>query len=221
VKLGGDTATTVDQAKVTQSRLPLFIGAVVLLSIMLLWGAFRAPIIALKAGVLTIVSIVAAYGVVAYVAEGGWAGQLIGIDSDLPVPPFIPVMMFAVTFGLAMDYEVFLVSRMKEERNRLGNAREGAIIGLARTSKVITAAALIMVSVFGAFSLSTEIILKLIGVGLASAILIDAILIRMVLLPAVMRLLGERAWWTPGGGRKTRQDVPADEPAVEKEVVHT
>jgi putative drug exporter of the RND superfamily len=219
VKLGGDTATTVDQAKVTAARLPLFIGAVVLLSIMLLWRAFRAPIIALKAGVLTIVSIVAAYGVVAYVAEGGWAGQLIGIDSDLPVPPFIPVMMFAVTFGLAMDYEVFLVSRMKEERDRLGNAREGAIIGLARTSKVVTAAALIMVSVFGAFAGSTEIILKLIGVGLASAILIDAILIRMVLLPAVMRLLGERAWWTPGGGRKTPQDVPADETAVE--VVHT
>jgi putative drug exporter of the RND superfamily len=220
VKLGGDTATTVDQAKVTQSRLPLFIGAVVLLSIMLLWAAFRAPIIALKAGVLTIMSILAAYGVVAFVAEGGWAGQLIGIDSDLPVPPFIPVMMFAVTFGLAMDYEVFLVSRMKEERDRLGNAREGAIIGLARTSKVVTAAALIMVSVFGAFALSTELILKLIGVGLASAILIDAILIRMVLLPAVMRLLGERAWWTPGGGRKASERVSADAPALEKEVVH-
>jgi RND superfamily putative drug exporter len=130
-------------------------------------------------------------------------------------------MMFAVTFGLAMDYEVFLVSRMKEERDRLGNAREGAIIGLARTSKVVTAAALIMVSVFGAFALSTELILKLIGVGLASAILIDAILIRMVLLPAVMRLLGERAWWTPGGGRKTPQDVPADEAAVEEAAVHT
>lgn len=199
VKLGGDTATTVDQAKVTQSRLPMFIAAVVFLSILLLWGAFRAPVIALKAGVLTILSIMASYGVVAFVAEGGWAGQLIGIDSDLPVPPFIPVMMFAVIFGLAMDYEVFLVSRMKEERDRLGNAREGAIIGLARTSRVVTAAALIMVSVFGEFTLSTELTLKLIGVGLASAILIDAFLIRMVLLPAVMSLLGEKAWWRPGG----------------------
>src|SRR5215213_1405857 len=216
VKLGGDTATTVDQAKVTAARLPLFIGAVVVLSFLLLWRAFRAPVIALKAGVFTILSILAAYGVVAYVAEGGWAGQLIGIDSDLPVPPFIPVMMFAVTFGLAMDYEVFIVSRMKEERERLGDAREAVIIGLARTSRVITAAALIMVSVFGAFALSTEIILKLIGVGLASAILIDGILIRMVLLPGVMHLLGERAWWTRGGGRKTPQDVPADEIAVEK-----
>jgi RND superfamily putative drug exporter len=103
VKLGGDTATTVDQAKVTAARLPLFIGAVVVLSFLLLWRAFRAPVIALKAGVFTILSILAAYGVVAYVAEGGWAGQLIGIDSDLPVPPFIPVMMFAVTFGHALE----------------------------------------------------------------------------------------------------------------------
>jgi putative drug exporter of the RND superfamily len=204
VKLGGDTATTVDQAAITAARLPLFIGAVVVLSFLLLWRAFRAPVIALKAGVFTILSIVAAYGVVAYVAEGGWAGQLIGIDSDLPVPPFIPVMMFAVTFGLAMDYEVFIVSRIKEERERLGDAREAVIVGLARTSKVITAAALIMASVFGAFSLSTELILKLIGVGLASAILIDGILIRMVLLPGVMHLLGERAWWRRGGKEDSR-----------------
>ena len=182
-----------------------------MLSFLLLWRAFRAPVIALKAGVFTILSIVAAYGVVAYVAEGGWAGQLIGIDSDLPVPPFIPVMMFAVTFGLAMDYEVFIVSRMKEERERLGDAREAVIVGLARTSKVITAAALIMVSVFGAFALSTELILKLIGVGLASAILIDGILIRMVLLPAVMHLLGERAWWRRGG-KRTRDSVRTPPP---------
>ena len=197
IKLGGDTASTVDQAKVTAARLPLFIGAVVILSFLLLWRAFRAPVIALKAGVFTILSVLAAYGVVAYVAEGNWAGQLIGIDSDVPVPPFIPVMMFAITFGLAMDYEVFIVSRIKEERERLGDAREAVIAGLARTSRVITAAALIMVSVFGAFSLSNELILKLIGVGLAVAILIDGILIRMVLLPGVMHLLGERAWWRP------------------------
>jgi RND superfamily putative drug exporter len=199
VKLGGDTASTVDQAKVTAARLPLFIGAVVVLSFLLLWRAFRAPVIALKAGVFTILSILAAYGVVAYVAEGGWAGQLIGIDSDVPVPAFVPVMMFAITFGLAMDYEVFIVSRIKEERERLGDAREAVIVGLARTSRVITAAALIMVSVFGAFSLSSELILKFIGVGLAAAVLIDGILIRMVLLPAVMHLLGEHAWWRRGG----------------------
>jgi putative drug exporter of the RND superfamily len=213
VKLGGDTATTVDQSKVTAARLPLFIAAVVGLSFLLLWRAFRAPVIALKAGVFTILSILAAYGVVAYVAEGGWAGQLIGIDSDLPVPPFVPVMMFAVTFGLAMDYEVFIVSRMKEERERLGDDREAVIVGLARTSKVITAAALIMVSVFGAFATSSELILKLIGIGLASAILIDGILIRMVLLPGVMHLLGERAWWRRGGKEDPRlsQDTAHEE----------
>jgi RND superfamily putative drug exporter len=216
VKLGGDTAATVDQSKVTAARLPLFIGAVVLLSFLLLWRAFSAPVIALKAGVFTILSILAAYGVVAYVAEGGWAGQLIGIDSDVPVPPFVPVMMFAITFGLAMDYEVFIVSRIKEERERLGDAREAVITGLARTSKVITAAALIMVSVFGAFSLSSEMILKFIGVGLASAVLIDGILIRMVLLPGVMHLLGERAWWRRGakedqrlGQDAAREELPA------------
>jgi putative drug exporter of the RND superfamily len=216
VKLGGDTATTVDQAKVTGGRLPLFIAAVVLLSFLLLWRAFRAPVIALKAGVFTILSILAAYGVVAYVAEGGWAGQLIGIDSDVPVPPFVPVMMFAITFGLAMDYEVFIVSRIKEERERLGDAREAVITGLARTSRVITAAALIMVSVFGAFSLSSEMILKFIGVGLASAVLIDGILIRMVLLPGVMHLLGERAWWRRGGKADQRlaQDAAREELAA-------
>jgi RND superfamily putative drug exporter len=201
VSLGGQTAATVDQATTTANRLPLFIGAVVALAFLLLVAAFRAPVIALKAGVLTVLSIAASYGVVALVAEGGWAGRLVGIDSDVPVPPFIPVMMFAVLFGLSMDYEVFLVSRIKEERERLGDARAAVVAGLARTSKVITAAALIMISVFGGFALSPDLILKLIGVGLAAAIFIDAVLVRMVLLPAVMRLLGEAAWWTPARRR--------------------
>jgi putative drug exporter of the RND superfamily len=172
-------------------------------------AAIRAPIIAIKAGILTVLSIGASYGVVALVAEGGWAGQLVGIDSDVPVPPFIPVMMFAVMFGLAMDYEVFLVSRIKEERERLGDAREAVRAGVASTAKVITAAALIMISVFGAFALSPDLILKLIGVGLAAAIFIDAVLVRIVLLPAVMRLLGERAWWTPGAKRLPIAPRPA------------
>jgi RND superfamily putative drug exporter len=198
VALGGQTAASVDQSDVTARRLPLFIGAVVLLSFLLLLGAFRAPVIALKASVMTVFSIVAAYGVVALVAEGGWAGQLVGIDTDVPVPPFIPVMMFAVLFGLSMDYEVFLVSRIKEERERLGDARAAVTHGLANTARVIMAAAAIMVSVFGAFALSPDVMLKLIGIGLAAAILIDAVLVRMVLAPALMWLLGERAWWTPG-----------------------
>jgi RND superfamily putative drug exporter len=197
VALGGQTAASVDQSDVTASRLPLFIGAVVLLSFALLLAAFRAPLIALKASVMTVFSIVAAYGVVALVAEGGWAGQLVGIDSDVPVPPFIPVMMFAVLFGLSMDYEVFLVSRIKEERERLGDATAAVTAGVAKTARVIVAAAAIMVSVFGAFALSPDVMLKLIGIGLAAAILIDATIVRMVLVPALMRLMGERAWWTP------------------------
>ena len=217
VSVGGLTASTVDQATVTTNRLPLFIGGVVLLSFIMLVGAFRAPLIAAKAALLTVLSIGASYGLVALVAEGGWAGQLLGIDSDVPVPPFIPVMMFAILFGLSMDYEVFLVSRIKEERERLGDARTAVTVGLARTSKVIMAAALIMVSVFGAFALAPDLTLKLIGVGLASAILIDALLVRMVLVPALMRLLGERAWWTPGGDRGARRPVEAPAPAVEEE----
>jgi RND superfamily putative drug exporter len=208
VSLGGRTASYVDQATTTANRLPVFIGAVVLLAFVLLVGAFRAPVIALKAAVLTVLSIAASYGVVALVAEGGAVGQLVGIDSDVPVPPFIPVMMFAVMFGLAMDYEVFLVSRIKEERERLADARSAVRVGLAHTSKVISAAALIMISVFGAFALSPDLILKLIGVGLAAAIFIDAVLVRMLLLPAVMRLLGERAWWTPGRERRTTAKQP-------------
>ena len=197
VDLGGRTAASVDQGSVTTRRLPLFIGAVLALSFLLLLAAFRAPVIAAKAGVMNVLSIAAAYGVVALVAEGGWAGRLVGIDSDVPVPPFIPVIMFSVLFGLSMDYEVFLVSRIREERERLGDATAGVITGVARTAKVIMAAAAIMVAVFGAFALSPDIILKLIGLGLATAILVDATLVRMLLVPAIMRLLGERAWWTP------------------------
>jgi RND superfamily putative drug exporter len=197
VKLGGQTASVVDQGTVTASRLPLFIGGVLILAFVLLLAAFRAPIIAAKAGVMNLLSIGAAYGVVALVAQGGWAGKLIGIDTDLPIPPFVPVIMFAALFGLSMDYEVFLMSRIREELKRTGNARDAVVAGMARTTKVITAAAAIMVVVFGSFALSPEVILKLIGVGLATAILVDATIVRMILVPAVMQLLGAKSWWTP------------------------
>ena len=197
VLVGGQTASFVDQSDVTADRLPLFIGGVVGLSFLLLLVAFRAPLVALKAGVMNLLSIGAAYGVVAAVADGGALGQLIGIDTATPVPPFIPVMMFAILFGLSMDYEVFLLSRIREEFLG-GKATSRAVSdGLARTARVITAAAAIMVAVFGAFVLSDEVFLKLIGVGLATAILVDATVVRMVLVPAVMQLLGERNWWLP------------------------
>ena len=197
VDVGGATASFVDQGEITAKRLPLFIGGVVGLSFLLLLAAFRAPVVALKAGVMNLLSIGAAYGVVALVADGGFAGSLVGIDSATPVPPFLPVIMFAILFGLSMDYEVFLLSRVREEFLNRGDTSRAVTEGLARTARVITAAAAIMVAVFGAFILSADIPIKLIGVGLASAILIDATVVRMVLVPAVMQLLGDRNWWMP------------------------
>jgi RND superfamily putative drug exporter len=197
VSLGGATAAFVDQSRATADRLPLFIGGVVGLSFLLLLVSFRSVVVALKAGAMNLLSIAAAYGVVAYLAEGGWAGQLVGIDTETPVPPFIPVIMFAVLFGLSMDYEVFLLSRVREEYLARRDTARAVTQGLARTARVITAAAFIMVAVFGAFALSPDVSLKLIGLGLASAILVDATVVRMVLVPAVMQLLGERNWWLP------------------------
>ena len=217
VSLGGATAAFVDQSRATADRLPLFIGGVLALSFLLLLVSFRSIVVALKAGAMNLLSIAAAYGVVAYLAEGGWAGRLVGIDTETPVPPFIPVIMFAVLFGLSMDYEVFLLSRVREEYMARRDSARAVTEGLARTARVITAAALIMVAVFGAFALSPDVSLKLIGLGLASAILIDATVVRMVLVPAVMQLLGDRSWWLPRwldrvlpeGGIEGRAPAPA------------
>jgi putative drug exporter of the RND superfamily len=197
VHVGGLTAAFVDQSAYVSGRIPVFIAGVVLLSFLLLLLAFRAPLIALKAGVMNLLSVGAAYGVVALAAEGGWFGSLLGVDTDTPVPPFIPVMMFAVLFGLSMDYEVFLLSRIREEYNRTGETSSAVADGLAKTARVITAAAAIMVVVFLAFIFSTEVFLKLMGVGMATAILVDATIVRMVLVPAVMQLLGRANWWMP------------------------
>ena len=197
VHVGGLTAAFVDQSHYVAGRIPIFIAGVVLLSFLLLLLAFRAPLIALKAGVMNLLSVGAAYGVVALAAEGGRFGSLLGVDTDTPVPPFIPVMMFAVLFGLSMDYEVFLLSRIREEYHRTGETHSAVSEGLAKTARVITAAAAIMVVVFLAFVFSTEVFLKLMGVGMATAILVDATIVRMVLVPAVMQLLGPANWWTP------------------------
>jgi RND superfamily putative drug exporter len=135
--------------------------------------------------------------VVALVLQGGWAGQLIGIDTETPLPAFVPVLMFAVLFGLSMDYEVFLVSRMREAWLRTGDNERAVLEGLASTGRVITAAAAIMVAVFAAFIPSADVVLKVIGVGMASAILIDATIVRLLLVPAVMHLLGRANWYLP------------------------
>ena len=177
------------------------IAVVVGLSFLFLLAAFRSPLIALKAGRHEPARVGAAYGVLALAAEGGWFGQLLGIDSDTPVPPFMPVMMFAVLFGLSMDYEVFLLSRMREEYLRHGERLGPSATGSPKTARVITAAAAIMVAVFLAFLVSDEIFLKLLGVGMATAILLDATVVRMVLVPALMQLFGRANWWIPGWRR--------------------
>jgi RND superfamily putative drug exporter len=197
VLIGGRTAEAVDQADTTRSRLPLFIGVVVGLSLLLLLIAFRSVVIAIKAAILNMLSVGAAYGVVAVLADGGTLGQLVGIDTPTPVPPFIPVIMFAVLFGLSMDYEVFLLSRVREEYEKCGDTSTAVTRGLARTARVITAAAAIMVVVFGSLALSPEVFLKLIGCGLATAVFVDATVVRLVLVPAAMQLLGDRNWWIP------------------------
>ena len=194
---GGITPALEDQSEFITDRMPLFIAAVVGLSFLLLLVAFHSPLISLKAAIMNLLSVCAAYGVMTLVAQGGFVGELIGIDHEVPIAPFMPVMMFAILFGLSMDYEVFLISRIREEYLKDGDTRRAVADGLAKTARVITAAAAIMVVVFLAFVASPEVFLKLFGIGLASAIFLDATLVRMVLVPAVMQLLGNRNWWIP------------------------
>ena len=195
--VGGVTAVSIDSTDNIAKRIPLLIGGVVLLSMLLLVISFRSIAVALKAAAMNLLSVAAAYGVVALVLQGGWAGQLVGIDTETPLPAFVPVLMFAVLFGLSMDYEVFLVSRMREAWLRTGDNARSVLEGLASTGRVITAAAAIMVAVFAAFVPSQDVVLKTIGIGMASAIFIDATIVRLLLVPAVMHLLGRANWWLP------------------------
>ncbi len=197
VHVGGVTAASIDSTGNIVRRIPLLIGGVVGLSVLLLLVAFRSIAVALKAAAMNLLSVAAAYGVVALVLQGGWAGRLVGVHEATPLPAFIPVLMFAVLFGLSMDYEVFLVARMRDAWKRSGDNSAAIVTGLAGTARVITAAASIVVAVFAAFVPSSDIALKVIGVGMASAIFIDATVVRLLLVPAVMHMLGERNWWLP------------------------
>jgi RND superfamily putative drug exporter len=198
VKVGGITATSIDVSERMAARLPWFIGAVLFLSFLLLMAVFRSLLVPLKAVIMNLLSIGAAYGLVVAVFEWGWFSDIIGIDKTGPIAPFIPMMMFAILFGLSMDYEVFLLSRVREEYDRTHDNATAVADGLAATARVITAAALIMVTVFASFVLGDNTAVKLFGVGLAFAIFIDATVVRMVLVPATMELLGDRNWWFPG-----------------------
>jgi putative drug exporter of the RND superfamily len=197
VDVGGLTAATIDMTDTIESRLPEFIGAVLTLSFVLLLIVFRSVLVPLKAVVMNVLSIAAAYGVLVAIFQWGWLAAPLGIESTGPIDPFIPMMMFAIVFGLSMDYEVFLLSRIREEYDRSGDNGLAVADGLAATARVITAAAAIMVTVFASFVLGDLRIIKLFGVGFAVAILIDATLVRIVLVPATMELLGDRNWWFP------------------------
>ncbi len=197
VLVGGATAMSIDSTADLAGRIPYLIVGVVLLSMLLLLVAFRSIAVAVKAAAMNLLSVAASYGVVALVLSGGWAGELIGIDTPTPLPPFVTVLMFAVLFGLSMDYEVFLISRIRESWLRTGDNARAVTDGLAGTGRVITAAAAIMIAVFVAFVPSPDVVLKLIGVGMAAAIALDATVIRLLLVPAVMHMLGRSNWWIP------------------------
>ena len=196
VLVGGFTAGSIDFSHVLANKLPLFIGVVVVLSALLLFVIFRSVVIPIQAALMNLLSIGGALGVTVLVFQEGWLAGLLGIEKG-PVEPWIPVLMFAVVFGLSMDYEVFLISRIREQWIRKRDASEAVADGIAFTGRVITAAAAIMICVFLSFMLGNERVLKEFGFGLAAAVLLDAVVVRCVLLPAVLELLGERTWWLP------------------------
>ena len=197
IYVGGTTAIFEDFGQVLTEKLPLFIGVVVLLSALLLMAVFRSILVPLKAMVMNLLSIGAAFGIVVAVFQWGWLAGLIGLDGTGPIESFLPVFLFAIVFGLSMDYEVFLMSRIHEEWEGSHDATEAVTQGLALTGRVITAAAAIMVTVFASFMLGDDRVIKLFGLGLSAAVLIDAVVIRTVLVPAIMQLFGARAWWIP------------------------
>jgi putative drug exporter of the RND superfamily len=198
VHVGGITAIFEDFGNAIADKLPLFIGVVVLLSALLLMAVFRSILVPLKAVVMNLLSIGAAFGLIVAVFQWGWGASLIGIDGTGPIISFFPIFLFAIIFGLSMDYEVFLMSRMHEEWENSHDATRSVTRGLALTGRVITAAAAIMCTVFLSFMIGEDRIIKLFGLGLASAVFIDAVIIRSVLVPAIMQLFGKRAWWLPG-----------------------
>ncbi len=195
--VGGQTATFSDIGDRVTSRLPLFIVAVIGLSFILLMVMFRSVLVPLKAALLNLLSIGAAYGVLVMVFQWGWGKDVIGLESTVPIVSFIPMFMFAILFGLSMDYEVFLLSRVREEFLATGDNDRSVIHGIASTARVITSAALIMISVFFGFVLGSDPTTKMFGLGLATAIFVDATVVRMVLVPASMKLLGNANWWLP------------------------
>ncbi len=210
VMVTGNAALQVDLSGKLQSRMPWFIAAVLLLSLLVLVPVFRSVWVPLKAAALNLVSIAASYGVLVAIFQWGWGAELFGIHETMPINPLAPMLMFAILFGLSMDYEVFLLGRVREEYRLSRDPRGSLIAGVTSTAPVITSAALIMISVFYAFVLSPDITSKLFGLGLGTAVLLDVTLVRMVLVPAAMSLLGHRAWHLPAWLDRILPDIDLD-----------
>jgi putative drug exporter of the RND superfamily len=193
----GTVAGNVDFTNQITSHLVWVILAVIFIAFILLTASFRSVVIPTKAAVLNILSIGAAYGVIVAIFQWGWGASLIGLHTTVPIPAYVPMLVFCIVFGLSMDYEVFLLSRIHEAWISTGDAHRAVAIGIGATAKVITTAAAIMVVVFTSFVLNTDPTVKMLAIGMAFAVLIDASLVRMVLVPSVMSLLGAHAWWMP------------------------
>jgi len=215
--LTGPNAGGVAFANLVSQRLPWLIGVVVLVSMVLLTVMFRSVTIAIKAAVMNLLSISAAYGVLVLISQDGWLHQAFGFPENVPVTTWVPMFLFVILFGLSMDYEVFLLSRIRESYDATGDNAASVAHGLARTARVITAAAAIMIVVFLSFVAGGQVSVKQIGLGLAVAVLIDATLVRMVLVPAVMELLGKANWWLPGPLARVlpKTSLPEDEPLAD------
>jgi len=197
VSITGSTAITADVSSRLQQRMPWFLATVIGLSFLVLMVVFRSVMVPLKAAVLNVLGVGAAYGVVVAVFQWGWGASLIGVHESVPIMPLAPMLMFAILFGLSMDYEVFLMSRVREQYRKHFNPRQAVVEGVGSTARVIGSAALIMISVFASFILDVDVTTKMFGVGLSVAVFLDVTLVRMVLVPAAMSLLGHRAWWLP------------------------
>lgn len=215
--VSGFTAGNEDFAAVMAERIPIFIAAVLILSFLLLMSVFRSVMIAIKAVIMNLLSIGAAYGVVVAVFQWGWLSKLVGIEGAGPIEAWAPMMLFAIVFGLSMDYEVFLLSKIKEEYEDTKDNSAAVTHGLAATARVITAAALIMVFVFSAFVLGDNRQVKLMGLGLSVAVFLDATIVRMILVPATMELLGDKNWWMPKWLDKIIPQIHVERVATDKD----
>ncbi|MET9202972.1 MMPL family transporter, partial [Gordonia sp. NPDC003585] len=222
--LTGATTYFSDISDKLQERLWVVIGFVVAASVLALMVLFRSIAVPIKAALMNLLSVVAAYGVITAVFQWGWGMQLFGLDHTVAVSSWVPILIFAILFGLSMDYEVFLLSRIREDWLATGDAKGSVVRGLARTGRVITSAAAIMVAVFLSFATEADVVLKMLGLGMATAVLLDATLIRMVLVPATMTLLGRFNWWLPGWLDRILPNVDVEghghpTPSVEQQTV--